>query len=82
MGGQGEITMHRVTSCQGRLGRRSGKEALLLTLIVAATVFIVLLAVGLQISSPRDGDGARALDVEALITTMGQSTARCTPTDE
>lgn len=82
MGGQGEITMHRVTSCQGRLGRRSGKEALLLTLIVAATVFIVLLAVGLHLSSQREADVVRALDVEALITTMGQSTARCTPTDE
>ncbi len=82
MGGQGEITMHRVTSCQSRLGRRSGREALLLTLIVAATVFIVLLAVGLHLSSQREADVARALDVEALITTMGQSTARCTPTDE
>lgn len=74
----GARSMHRLASFRRRLGGRSGKDALLLALLVTATSGVVLLGVGLQLPSASQADGARVREVEALLMSIRQSTARCT----
>jgi hypothetical protein len=58
--------------------RQSGKEALLLTLLVAVTGALVVFGVGLQLPSVGQSGGSRVQEVEALLSSIRQETARCT----
>jgi hypothetical protein len=61
----------RGRSCQ------SGKEALLLSLLVAVTGVLVVLGVGLQLPSAGQSGRSRVHEVEALLTSIRQETTRC-----
>jgi hypothetical protein len=58
------------------LGGQSGKEALLLMLLVAVTGAVVVLGVSLQLPSARQSERTHLREVEALLISIRHETAR------
>jgi hypothetical protein len=71
-------SLRHLTSFWRGPSRQSGKEALLLSLLVALTGAFVVVGVGLQLPSAGQSGGSRVQEVEALLTSIRQETARCT----
>lgn len=63
--------------CLRSLGIESWKDALFVTVLLTVTTAGVVLGIGLQIAPASRADGSRAREIEALLASIRQASARC-----